>query len=115
MKVLVCGDRNWTNIDAIKRELLAFGPGTIIVHGACRGADTFAGIVAGELGYEVREYPAEWAKYGRAAGPIRNRQMLEEEPTLVLAFHEDFPSSKGTKDMVKAAKARGIATRLVKE
>lgn len=48
---------------------------------------------------------ADWGQYGKAAGPIRNQQMLDEgQPTLVIAFHDDLENSKGTKDMVKRAK-----------
>jgi hypothetical protein len=52
-----------------------------------------------------KEYPAEWDKYGAAAGPIRNKQMLDEGlPDKVIAF----PGGSGTADMVKQAKERGI-------
>jgi hypothetical protein len=79
-----------------------------IVHGAAKGLDTIAGQVARELGYDVVPHEAEWSTYGRAAGPIRNQQMLEERPNLVLAFHDDLLSSKGTKDMVKRALKAGL-------
>lgn len=108
MKILVCGDRNWTGYDKIK-EVLSQYPGAIIVHGACRGADTNASLAAVELGLEARPYPARWNLYGRAAGPIRNTQMLDEEsPDLVLAFHDDLSKSKGTADMIQKARKRGI-------
>jgi hypothetical protein len=42
--------------------------------------------------------PADWANHGKAAGPIRNRKMLDLKPDLVLAFHADLTNSKGTKD-----------------
>jgi hypothetical protein len=74
-----------------------------IVHGAAKGLDTVAAKIARELGYDVVPYEADWSTYGRAAGPIRNQQMLEERPNLVLSFHDDLLSSKGTKDMVKRA------------
>lgn len=49
-------------------------------------------------------FPAKWKEFGRAAGPIRNQQMLDEgKPELVLAFHDDLENSKGTKDMVGRA------------
>lgn len=54
-------------------------------------------------------FPADWNRYGRAAGPIRNRQMLTEgKPDLVVAFHDDIESSKGTKDMVTIAEKAGV-------
>ncbi len=52
-----------------------------------------------------RSPPAEWSKYGRRAGPIRNKQMLDVgKPHLVVAF----PGGAGTANMVKQAKAAGV-------
>lgn len=112
MKVLVCGSRDLVDQAPIERELRKLPPGTIIIHGAARGADNIAGYVAKRLGFIVRPYPADWDQYPKAAGPIRNSQMLKEEHPdsegvyidRVLAFHRDPNLSKGTRDMV--AKAR---------
>lgn len=61
-----------------------------------------------------RPFPADWKQYGKAAGPIRNKQMLDEgQPDLVLCFHDDIEKSKGTKNMYELAKARGIKTKLI--
>jgi hypothetical protein len=50
-------------------------------------------------------YPADWAKHGRAASPIRNQQMLDEgRPNLVVAF----PGGRGTADMVRRARSAGV-------
>jgi hypothetical protein len=103
--ILVTGDRNWTNESVIRRILSRFPKGTIVVHGNARGADSIAGKIAYELQMDVRPYRADWEKYGRAAGPIRNRQMYTtEHPDVVLAFHENIEQSKGTKDMIGIAK-----------
>jgi len=108
MLVLICGDRNWTNTQSILAKLHRFHPDRdTIMHGAARGADSIAGRLANDLGFPVRAYPADWSKYGRAAGPIRNKQMLDQNPDLVLAFHPDITKSKGTGNMVKIAKAKG--------
>lgn len=108
-RVLVCGDRNWTSYVAVHSILGIYDEGTVIIHGDCRGADKMAGEVATEYGFEVEAYPALWNKYGPAAGPIRNQQMLDEgKPDSVLVFHADLGSSKGSRDMVKRALAAGI-------
>lgn len=112
MKLLVCGDRNWTNGAAIMRELKRMKP-QLVIHGGARGADTLAGEAAKSLGIKVKVFPAQWDKFQRAAGPIRNQQMLDEgKPNKVLAFHADIVSSKGTKDMLKRADRAGIPTKL---
>lgn len=59
-------------------------------------------------------YPANWNLHHKAAGPIRNQQMLDEgKPNLVVAFHNDINNSKGTQHMVKIAKKAGIPTFVV--
>jgi len=109
MRVLVCGDRNWTNIHAIWRHLVGLSKDTIIIEGEARGVDSLAREVAESLGMKVMPFPADWNKHGRAAGPIRNIQMLKEgKPDLVLAFHPDLEKSKGTKHMVEISKKAGI-------
>lgn len=118
MNILVTGDRNWDNYSIINRALWAIGmsmpdefPASFIcvIHGKARGADTLAGMAARAWGMSVREYPAEWDKYGKGAGIIRNQQMLDSEDIdLVLAFHDDLEHSKGTGDMVRRAKEAGL-------
>ncbi len=114
LRVLVCGDRNWTDREVIKRQLVKLPPHTVIIEGEAEGADLLARSVAEEIGFTVEPYPANWARYGRGAGPVRNRQMLDEgQPHLVLAFHDNIQESKGTADMVKQAAKRGIETLII--
>lgn len=121
MKVLVCGSRDSTDGAAIKRRLSAL-PGAAkditIIHGACSrrdpvtgaeiSADMLADKAARELGFRVECYPANWLAHGKkAAGPIRNRQMLDRCPDLVLAFQRN--RSRGTQDTIAEARRRRIA------
>ncbi len=113
MKVLVCGSRDWEDYGAIVRELTKLPYDTVIIEGEARGADTLARQAASRQGYNVEAYPADWAQYGRAAGPIRNKQMLDEgKPDLVLAFSEDIENSRGTANMVMQARKRGIEVKV---
>ena len=98
MTVLVCGDRKWTSRETIEQRLRLLPSGTRIIHGAARGADTIGGEIAKQLGFRVWAFPADWKRFGRSAGPIRNREMLAQRPDLVLAFHNCLSESKGTKD-----------------
>lgn len=106
-RVLVCGGRDFANWELFKRELnriLPDGPVTFI-SGMARGADTFAVKYAQYLGDEVLKFPADWEKYGRGAGHIRNQQMLDEgKPDLVIAF----PGGRGTANMIERAKKAGV-------
>ena len=113
MLVLICGDRNWTDKQAIEREFIQHGldpSRDTIMHGRASGADTLAGNIGKERGFPVRSYPAQWHIHGRAAGPIRNKLMLDQNPDLVLAFHPDITKSKGTGHMVRIARAKGVET-----
>jgi hypothetical protein len=118
VKALVCGDRHWTNKAIIMKVLKEHGITQIIVGGAS-GADTIAEECAKKIktiwGYPlvVWKYMADWKKYGRAAGPIRNKQMLEMgKPQIVFAFHDDIESSKGTKNMIMQANKEDIPVHL---
>lgn len=114
MRLLITGDREWASRRRIKTKLIEIGcPGNIevLIHGAARGADTIASEVAIELGLpesRIQAFPAKWGKLGRIAGPIRNRRMLLEGPTQVLAFHDHIAKSKGTVDMVKISRKAGV-------
>ena len=111
-RLLVCGDRNWQDKEYIRAFIKRINP-DVIIEGEARGADTFARQIAEEMDIKVMSFPADWERYGRSAGPIRNKRMLDEgKPDLVLAFHADIEHSKGTADMIRQARARGIQTDL---
>lgn len=116
-RVLICGDRNWGNgerdYSQMEQFIKTLPDDTLIIHGAAKGADSMAGEIAKERGLAVEAYPADWKQYGRAAGPIRNKQMLDEgRPDLVVGFHRSFEASKGTKDMINRAKKDSIETKV---
>jgi hypothetical protein len=110
MRVLVCGGRDWTDEDTLYRilgKLTTVLVVDLIIEGEARGADTMAREWARSAGYPVAPYPADWRTYGRRAGAIRNRRMLEEgRPDLVVAF--PTPGSVGTHNMTRVARAAGI-------
>lgn len=110
MRVLVCGSRNWKDIALIYSKLGEFNKDKLlIITGECIGADNIAKRWALENEVNYLGYPAEWGLYGRLAGPIRNKKMLEAgKPDIVLAFTYDLDFSKGTKNMVQLAESRGI-------
>lgn len=116
-RVLVCGSRDWTDRDAVFQVLdtIHENSGIVrIIEGDCRGADRMAGEWAREEGVSLGVYPADWQTHKKAAGPIRNQQMLDsEEPTMVVAFHDDIDASKGTADMVRRARKAGVFVYLV--
>jgi hypothetical protein len=101
MKILVCGGRAFNNRELFASAMADYAvKATRIIHGAAGGADTMAGVWARANGIAEVACPADWERYGRAAGPIRNAEMLERYvPDLVIAF----PGGRGTADMVRRA------------
>jgi hypothetical protein len=116
-RICVCGDREWGSKAAIKREMEKFDPQeTTLIHGAAPGADSIAAELAVKLGWvKIEAYPAQWADYGRAAGPIRNKAMVKSGLDLVLAFHPNLAASRGTKNMVKQSEAAGVHVEVFKK
>jgi imidazolonepropionase-like amidohydrolase len=91
------------------RVLAEYDSDTVLIHGAARGADRHADAYGQYRHWEVHPEPAEWTKYGKAAGPIRNQLMLDKyQPDVCHAFHDDLAHSKGTRDMVERAEKAGI-------
>ena len=132
-KVLVCGGRDFGHIpkdktDPLKEKRLkeyffVFDTLTemlepiigkeelIIISGCATGPDTIALVWAKQYDIDTKEYPADWITHGKAAGPIRNREMLKEgKPDWVIAF----PGDNGTADMVKISKAANITVKEIK-
>jgi hypothetical protein len=109
--VLVTGSRNWTDRRRIVLRLLDEPDGTTIIQGGATGADDIAKKAADAIGYKVITVRADWTLYGRNAGPIRNRRMLDMKPDKVIAFC--INSSRGTMDCVTAAMERGIPVELI--
>jgi hypothetical protein len=113
MRILVCGDRNWTDYEMVLSALVELRP-TVVIEGGARGADACAKLAAGLLGIDTLSFPADWKTLGKAAGPIRNQRMLDVgKPDLVVAFHDDLGRSKGTNDMLARAERANIPTRLI--
>ena len=110
-RILICGDRDYKDWMQVREYLDTISRTAIIIHGGARGADSIAGNLATYLNMKVIKYPADWDKYGKAAGILRNQQMLNEgHPDLVVYFHKDLENSKGTKDMVTRAVDNKIKT-----
>jgi hypothetical protein len=111
MKLIIAGDRDITDIAVVYDALLKFRaehPGlkvTEIVSGCARGVDTLGEQVAREFDVPVKRFPADWARFGKAAGPIRNQQMADYADALVAV---PVPTSRGTRDMIRRARSKGL-------
>lgn len=115
MRILITGSRNHTDVqlirEAIQTHTMGLEPENVtIVSGGCpTGADRIAERYARLQGFTLEIHPAEWAKHGRAAGPIRNQQMVDAGADVVLAF--PLGESRGTKGCIRAAKVAGLTVK----
>lgn len=111
MKVIVCGGRKYNDIRNVYMSLDEFHAETPIaelMQGGATGADYIAKTWAESRGVTSHTIKADWQKNGRAAGPMRNGEMLKWGPDVVIAF----PGEIGTEDMIK--KATKAKVRVVK-
>lgn len=108
MRVLVCGGRAYYDKDrvlAVLNKLHVEAGIDLIIEGGANGADQLGNSWAMAHGVPVETYHADWEHHGSFAGPMRNRQMLEEgRPDTVVAF----PGGRGTADMMKKARKAGV-------
>jgi len=85
-------------------------PVHLLLHGGARGADRAIGRAAHQLGWRVQALAADWRRYGRAAGPIRNRLLLEQ--ALVEAQAHTSPAFSASVLVIAFPGARGTASLL---
>lgn len=112
MKLAIIGSRTFTDYSLVKEKVLKIGKENIslIISGGARGADSFGEQVAKELGIETLIFPAEWKKYGRRAGFIRNQYIIDNCDR-VLAFWDG--ESHGTKHSIGIAEQQNKLVEIV--
>ena len=80
-----------------------------VVCGKAKGSDTLGEQYAKEHGYEVQYFPADWNRYGKVAGYIRNTTMAKNADALVAFWDGESP---GTKHMIETAQSLGLRVRV---
>ena len=108
-RVIIAGTRTFDDYSLLREyadyKLSKVADSIEIVSGGAQGADALGERYAKEKGYSLRVFPADWAQYGRSAGPMRNKQMADYADAL-LAYWDG--KSKGTLNMIEEARARGL-------
>lgn len=102
MKLIIAGGRDYklTSKDFERLNAIQISE---VVSGGCDGADRDGECYAYALGLPLKQFLADWKNNGRAAGPLRNRQMAEYADAVAL-----FPGGKGTFSMYQEAQRAGI-------
>jgi hypothetical protein len=103
MKVIIAGSRDLIVTDEELKEIIVDSIGTFgefkiteIVSGGANGIDNCGEKFAKKYKIPLKRFPADWNTHGKAAGPIRNRQMAEYADALLAIHH----NSKGTQNMI---------------
>jgi hypothetical protein len=106
MKTIIAGSRSitdysevWGAVNDVEFQI------TEVVCGMAKGVDLLGKRWAEKNRVPVKEFPADWDAHGKAAGPIRNRQMAEYAEALILVWDGQ---SKGSANMLQEAKKRGL-------
>lgn len=113
MKVIIAGGRNFNDYQELCRVCdytLSEYTDIEIVSGTANGADKYGEMYANQNGYSIKQFPADWNKFGRSAGYKRNKQMSEYADVLI-AFWDG--KSKGTKYMIDLAKLANLKVKII--
>lgn len=124
LRIIIAGTRTFLDYSRVERTvpkiieaLIKMYPNRIvsIITGAANGADKLGSRYAKEHHIPLREFPADWKAHGKAAGPIRNQEMLDfamkETPALIVFWDG---KSRGTKNMMEIAKKAGVKVAVVR-
>jgi hypothetical protein len=122
IRIIIAGSRKFNDyskmlnkLDELGTHLLATMDDIEIVSGHASGADTLGEKFAEAYNYPLKIFPAEWDKYGKAAGPIRNEQMAkyaaEADKGILIAF--PMGESRGTRNMIKLAEQYGLEIEVI--
>jgi hypothetical protein len=124
MKVIIAGSRNITNMRFVEEAIYGWNDPiaypnpetrpqiTEVVCGEARGVDTLGKQWAIKNNIPVKSFPADWDKYGKAAGYVRNEQMSDYADSLIVVMYiEDehkMVGTRGTTHMLNIAKEKGL-------
>ncbi len=112
INIVICGSRHFLDYNILSSALDDFlsdlqKDQICIVSGGCRGADSLALRYAQDRNISSLKFPADWARFGKSAGIIRNFQMLEIAD-ICFGFHDG--ESRGTAHMLRISRKKNIRT-----
>ena len=113
-RLVVAGSRGFDDYDRLAAELdkyLAGRSNVTIVSGTARGADRLGERYAAEHNMRIERFPAEWGKYHKGAGPIRNQQMVQSADAVIVFWDNE---STGTKNIIECARESLIPCKIVR-
>ena len=113
-RLVVAGSRDFNDYSLLSAELdklLAGKTNITIVSGTARGADRLGERYAAEHNLRIERFPAEWEKYHKGAGPIRNAKMVQSADAVIVFWDNE---SSGTKNIIECARKQDVPYRIVR-
>ncbi len=115
MKLIIAGSRTFNDYERLEKVCnwflidsacsgIEYG-NIIVVSGGAKGADELGKTYAKKHGFSIKQFPAEWDKYGKSAGAIRNAEMADFANHCICFWDG---KSAGTKNMIEVAKEQGL-------
>ncbi len=119
--VIICGSRSFCDYERLRercdyylRRKIESGAKVVVVSGGADGADKLGERYAAEKGLECKVFPADWNKYGKRAGMIRNAKMAGIANACI-AFPSAYSENRGTNNMIQTARRNNLLVRVVED
>ena len=114
-KLIIAGGRDFNNYEFLNKICSYYLKNKSfndieIVSGCANGADKLGEKFAIENNIQIIKFPADWEKFGKSAGYVRNTQMADYADALIAFWNG---KSKGTKHMIDIAKARNLIVKVI--
>jgi hypothetical protein len=107
MRTIIAGSRSITDYAIVEAAVSASGfVVTEVLCGGAAGADELGAEWGRRNGVPVRVVPADWKRYGRAAGPKRNAEMVAQAEAVIAIWDG---KSRGTADCIRRAQAAALS------
>jgi hypothetical protein len=110
MRIAIVGSREYPKLDLVRSYVRSLEPGTVVISGGAKGVDSEAEKQARDFGLEVVVYPADWNRYGKTAGFVRNRTIVEDADRVVAFWDGD---SRGTINTISLAVKMGKSLEII--
>lgn len=107
-KYLIAGSRTFNDYNLLLQVINKYEKPDVIIEGGAKGADVLGRRYANENNIECQEYKADWDRYGKSAGYIRNSEMVNQLDKTDKAFIFWDGKSKGTKHTIDLCNKKNI-------
>lgn len=112
MRMAIVGSRDFKRLDKVRQFVNHLDYDVVVISGGAHGVDRAAEEAAFDKGLRIMIFRAQWNAFGKQAGFVRNREIVDHADELV-AFWDG--KSKGTAHSIKLARQKGIPVLVIDE